>query len=109
LNHHFGGADTAVFLDPPYRNFESLYSTAGSKAVADAEVIRRDGGRCASCKTGGDLDVHHRVPFREFTDIEMANRIENLVALCRPCHARADAEYRSSGAIFPLHTAAVAK
>lgn len=34
LNHHFGGADTAVFLDPPYRAFEKLYGN--STPVADA-------------------------------------------------------------------------
>ena len=34
LNNHFGGDDTAVFLDPPYRSYEALYGNAG--AVADA-------------------------------------------------------------------------
>jgi DNA adenine methylase len=34
LNNHFGGDDTAVFLDPPYRSYEALYGKAG--AVADA-------------------------------------------------------------------------
>ena len=34
LNTHFGGDDTAVFLDPPYRSYEALYGKAG--AVADA-------------------------------------------------------------------------
>jgi DNA adenine methylase len=34
LNNHFGGANTAVFLDPPYRAYERLYGTASP--VADA-------------------------------------------------------------------------
>ena len=34
LNNHYGGDDTAVFLDPPYRAYEALYGTSG--AVADA-------------------------------------------------------------------------
>jgi hypothetical protein len=34
LNNHFGGDDTAVFLDPPYRSYEAVYGKAG--AVADA-------------------------------------------------------------------------
>jgi DNA adenine methylase len=34
LNNHFGGDNTAVFLDPPYRSYEALYGKAG--AVADA-------------------------------------------------------------------------
>jgi len=33
LNNHFGGDETAVFLDPPYRAYEGLY---GSQGVADA-------------------------------------------------------------------------
>ncbi len=36
LNHHYGGGDTAVFLDPPYRAYESLYAKAGAASVADA-------------------------------------------------------------------------
>jgi DNA adenine methylase len=34
LNNHYGGDDTAVFLDPPYRAYEALYGKTG--AVADA-------------------------------------------------------------------------
>ena len=34
LNNHFGGKDTAVFLDPPYRAFEKLYGA--TVPVADA-------------------------------------------------------------------------
>ena len=34
LNNHFGGDNTAVFLDPPYRSYEALYGKAGT--VADA-------------------------------------------------------------------------
>jgi DNA adenine methylase len=34
LNNHYGGDDTAVFLDPPYRAYEALYGNTG--AVADA-------------------------------------------------------------------------
>lgn len=41
LNNHFGGDDTAVFLDPPYRAYERLYGTASP--VADAvETWARD-------------------------------------------------------------------
>jgi hypothetical protein len=48
LNHHFGGASTAVFLDPPYRAFEALYSD-GSEPVADAV--------CAWAREHADLRV----------------------------------------------------
>jgi hypothetical protein len=42
-------------------------------------------------KYGKSLDVHHLVPFHNFTDHVKANRPSNLVALCIPCHRKADA------------------
>lgn len=59
LNHHFGGGDTAVFLDPPYRAFESLYSD-GSAPVADAvcEWAREHKDlRIALCGHRGDYQL----------------------------------------------------
>ena len=47
LNNHFGGTDTAVFLDPPYRAYEKLYGV--TEPVAD-EV-------CAWALEHGDLRV----------------------------------------------------
>lgn len=54
LNNHYGAESTAVFLDPPYRAFESLY---GSEPVADAvEAWAREnaGLRVAVCGHLGD-------------------------------------------------------
>jgi hypothetical protein len=55
LNNHFGGASTAVFLDPPYRSYERLY---GDQApVADAvEAWARDNAhlRIALCGHADD-------------------------------------------------------
>lgn len=62
----------------------------------------RDGFACRVCgipeaAVGHEHDVHHIVPFRRFeyrpgeNDAYLeANRLENLVTLCRRCHARAD-------------------
>jgi DEAD/DEAH box helicase domain-containing protein len=58
---------------------------------------KRDGYRCTQCNAPerGDRqhDVHHVRPFREFGYIpgqneayREANRLENLVTLCRSCH-----------------------
>jgi hypothetical protein len=58
LNSHFGGADTAVFLDPPYRAYEQLYGKAAP--VADeVEAWARDnaGLRIALCGHAGDYDL----------------------------------------------------
>jgi hypothetical protein len=58
LNNHFGGADTAVFLDPPYRSYEQLYG--GAEPVADAveSWARANAGlRIALCGHVGDYDL----------------------------------------------------
>jgi hypothetical protein len=60
-------------------------------------ALRRDQYRCQheGCSlTDADhrrlyengIEVHHRVKFREFDDHEVANRLENLVTLCRAHH-----------------------
>jgi hypothetical protein len=59
LNHHYGGDNTAVFLDPPYKRFERLYG-AGSVAVADeVEAWARDNAnlRIALCGHVGDYNL----------------------------------------------------
>jgi len=55
--------------------------------------MKRDGGTCRHCG-GKASDVHHAIPFR-FYGVGLsrfANRPENLVSLCRPCHRKADAQ-----------------
>ena len=58
LYNHFGGDDTAVFLDPPYRSYEKLYGE--STPVADAvEAWARENAnlRIALCGHRGDYDL----------------------------------------------------
>ena len=58
LNNHFGGADTALFLDPPYRSYERLYGAA--TPVADAVEAWARGNadlRIALCGHKGDYDL----------------------------------------------------
>lgn len=57
---------------------------------------KRDGYRCRMCgapEDGQEHDVHHIIAFREFgylpgenDNYKMANRLSNLVTLCRGCH-----------------------
>jgi hypothetical protein len=59
LNHYYGGENTAVFLDPPYRRYEALYG-AGGKGTADtvAEWAKANVGlRIALCGLAGDYDM----------------------------------------------------
>ena len=48
-----------------------------------ARVLRRDRGRCRKCGRKA-TEVHHVKPLHEGGD----NRMSNLVALCRACHAK---------------------
>ncbi|MBW8009693.1 MAG: DEAD/DEAH box helicase [Chloroflexi bacterium] len=57
----------------------------------------RDNFTCQNCgevEDGRAHDVHHKIPFRAFASFEEANRLENLVTLCRPCHRRAESVVR---------------
>jgi hypothetical protein len=55
LNNHFGGDDTAVFLDPPYRSYEVLYGKAGPVADAVESWARENEHlRIALCGHRGD-------------------------------------------------------
>lgn len=60
------------------------------------EVLERDGFQCQSCgktadQMGRNPDVHHIVPIREFEDPQEAHQLDNLIALCRPCHRNEEA------------------
>ncbi len=57
LNHHYGGTDTAYFMDPPYDNYEGLYR-AGPVAQAVAEWCRANAElKIALCGHRGDYDM----------------------------------------------------
>jgi DNA adenine methylase len=58
LNNHFGGDDTAVFLDPPYRAYERLYGVASPVADAVAQwALDNEHLRIALCGHVGDYDM----------------------------------------------------
>src|SRR5512138_1733102 len=60
-------------------------------------VRTRDGFRCRVCgapENGREHDVHHKTPFRTFTSIAEANRLDNLVTLCPTCHRSAEQNVR---------------
>lgn len=59
---------------------------------------KRDQYRCQHCRTtvaelGKNPSVHHITPFREFDDSERANRLDNLITLCEPCHRKWEGLY----------------
>jgi len=58
LNNHFGGAETAVFLDPPYKAYEQLYGV-GEPVAGEAEAWAREHAdlRIAICGHVGDYEL----------------------------------------------------
>ncbi|MGD9889689.1 MAG: HNH endonuclease [Dehalococcoidia bacterium] len=61
---------------------------------AAKRATRKRDGVCQKCgisskELGHALDVHHLVSFRSFgvERHEEANQLDNLIALCRTCHA----------------------
>jgi hypothetical protein len=74
----------------------------GTNWPAVAEKIReRDKFECVFCGMSNDahisaygksLEVHHKVPFHNFTRHALANAPSNLVTLCIPCHRAAEAK-----------------
>jgi hypothetical protein len=68
----------------------------GPKWTKQRNLARiRDEYSCQSCAVsegthsllfGYGLDVHHKVPFKNFEESSTANELSNLLTLCRRCH-----------------------
>ncbi len=84
-------------------------------------VRERDSFRCTKCgqpePPGRQHDVHHLVPFRVFNYVPglndnylLANRMDNLILVCRTCHQRLEATVRTRGGLdglgYALHNLA---
>ena len=69
-------------LSPNWQGGKITYRGKGWKSIR-TQIIRRDGCKCQLCENTKQLEVHHIVPYRETQD----NSFENLITLCRPCHA----------------------
>lgn len=76
-------------------------------------VLVRDGHRCQHCGApehpNRTHDVHHIQPFRTFGYVRgkndhylQANRLENLITLCRSCHQRVEVDSMVRGALSGL-------
>jgi DEAD/DEAH box helicase domain-containing protein len=85
--------------------FDSVNDYGPNWQAQRKRVRERDGYRCTQCgrpeAEGRQHDVHHRVPFRTFgyapglnEHYREANRLSNLVLVCRTCHRRLEAGVR---------------
>ena len=88
-SEHFTGQNNPNWRGGPVGYYGSNWSRQTRRA-------RKRDVTCQICGTpenvnGIALDVHHIGPFREFDgDWKKANRLSNLICLCRSCHASVD-------------------
>lgn len=87
--------------------FDSINDYGPNWETQRAAVRARDHYRCSVCGAaeppGRQHDVHHKIPFRTFGYVPglndfylLANRLENLVLVCRACHRRLETAGRLS-------------
>ncbi|WP_298009508.1 MULTISPECIES: DEAD/DEAH box helicase [Anaerolinea] len=68
-------------------------------------VRKRDHYTCQLCGTveqGKAHHVHHKIPFRQFSSLQEANRPENLITLCPACHQRVEENLRIQSGLAGL-------
>ena len=82
-------------------------TTTGPTGRSSAVRVRaRDGYCCVQCGVAEapdrEHDVHHLVPFRTFgyvaglnENYKLANRLDNLILVCRNCHRRLESAVRT--------------
>jgi hypothetical protein len=68
----------------------------GAYAPLRAEILERDGHRCRYChrdaqRSGAPLEAHHVI--KRSTTPRLKLDPDNLLTLCRDCHARTDFPY----------------
>lgn len=91
----------SLFVTDNPRKIDGKYSGFGSNWTFWRDKIRkRADGKCEYCgkskeENGRALSVHHKEPRRKFIEsdykvVEDSNNSENLVALCRKCHMKAE-------------------
>lgn len=73
-------------------------------------VRKRDQFKCQVCgavESTREHDVHHKIPFRAFVregsaDPVQANRLENLITVCRTCHQKVEQNVRMRSGLAGL-------
>lgn len=96
LSHNRTGDD-----HPQYNGHEDYYGENWHRQRRKA--LERDNHECQNCgmsnteskkKFGKALNVHHKTPRREYDDLQMANRLSNLITYCPPCHFEVEEKKR---------------
>jgi 5-methylcytosine-specific restriction endonuclease McrA len=105
LEHHFCSKScyrkwlhfNRVYQNNPNWKGTRLYYYGPNWSDQQDLARKRDHETCQLCGCTAEarkLDVHHRIAFRKFglKNYLLANELNNLITLCRPCHPRAEKE-----------------
>ena len=57
---------------------------------------------CGRVEIGTAHHVHHKIPFRQFSEPTLANQLSNLITLCSSCHQRAEMMLRIKSGLSGL-------
>lgn len=68
-----------------------VYEYGGDWGTQRRKALKRDNHECQRCgkskeEIGRNPDVHHKKAYRTFEEPKEANKLENLICLCRECH-----------------------
>ncbi|MCG1002550.1 MULTISPECIES: HNH endonuclease [Halobacterium] len=82
-----------AWMSDQYGDGEAVYN--GRWREVRRKALERDDYRCQKCgatarELGQNPDVHHIKPVRTFDDPQNAHTVDNLIALCKSCHAYAE-------------------
>jgi 5-methylcytosine-specific restriction endonuclease McrA len=92
--------------DPEYKGYKDRYTGYHGTDWESIRqrVLERDDNQCQRCGIShqehqerddlfppdGGLHVHHQVKAKEFESRQAANSLDNLQALCAPCHRQVE-------------------
>ena len=78
-----------------WRNDQNIYGSNWNEI--SLLVRKRDHYLCQICgieENDNKHHIHHKIPFRAFSDFNQANQLNNLITLCPNCHQRAEQAVR---------------
>jgi DEAD/DEAH box helicase domain-containing protein len=77
------------------KNWESIRNSIRERDQYTCQV-------CGRLESSTSHHVHHKIPFKNFTDAAIANRPDNLITLCYSCHQRAEAAIKIKSGLAGL-------
>lgn len=92
-NHHawIGGSSKMTFRGHDWNEIAEKARERAKRKCQHCGKTEQENGR--------RLDVHHKTPFNQMQSKRKANLPENLEALCKSCHVKADKKWRDENQV----------